>query len=158
MFKPKLSDEKHVIFRHFATFYKVHKYQNIMFKWKKYKNYVYALSKTSGPWSDQDICQMASPNSKLCYKLLQKKNISRQVQVITKYFIIHGSCPLPEFNLSLNSFLFGHSTNHWTVGQSAVRPLDSWTEHCPTIGQLDTALSDYWTVGHSTDRSLDGWT
>ena len=38
-----------------------------------------------------------------------------------------------------------------------VQLLDNWTQHCPAIGQLDTALSDLWTVGHSIVRSLDSW-
>ena len=37
----------------------------------------------------------------------------------------------------------------------SVRPFDSWTQHCLTIGQLDTALSDHWTVGHSSVQPLD---
>ena len=44
------------------------------------------------------------------------------------------------------------------VGHSTVRPLDSWTQHCLTIGQLDTALSDHWTVQHGTVQPLDSST
>ena len=47
--------------------------------------------------------------------------------------------------------------NHWTVGHSAVQPLDSLTEHYLTFGKLDRALSDNWTVGQSTVRPLH-WT
>merc|ERR1712008_382720 len=36
--------------------------------------------------------------------------------------------------------------------------LDSWTQHCQTIRQLDTKLSDYWIVGYSTVQPLDSWT
>ena len=59
--------------------------------------------------------------------------------------------------------------NHWTIWNSTVWPLDSWTKHSPTIcklntggqpsasftqhsltiGVLDTALSNHWTVWHS---------
>ena len=42
----------------------------------------------------------------------------------------------------------------WTLN---VQPLDNWTQHCPAIGQLNTALSDHWTVGHSIVRALDSW-
>ena len=49
-------------------------------------------------------------------------------------------------------------TNLWTVGHSTVQPLDSLTQHSPTIGQLDTTLTNNRTVGHITDQPLDSET
>ena len=34
-------------------------------------------------------------------------------------------------------------THHWTVGHNTVQPLNSWTQHYPTLGKLDTGLSDH---------------
>ena len=54
--------------------------------------------------------------------------------------------------------------NNWTVSNSTVRPLDSWTKQSPTIwqlytqlasGQFDSAFTNHWTVGHSTVQPLD---
>ena len=33
-------------------------------------------------------------------------------------------------------------SDHWTVVHNTVQPLENWTQHYPTIGQLDTALSN----------------
>ena len=51
-----------------------------------------------------------------------------------------------------------HSTalsDHWTVGQSTVQPLDSLTQHYTIFEKLDTGLSNHWTVGKSTVRPFD---
>ena len=50
-----------------------------------------------------------------------------------------------------------YSVESTVTGASTVQPLDRWTHQCPTIGQMDTALSDHWTVGHSTVQPLDSW-
>ena len=65
-----------------------------------------------------------------------------------------------EFDPALtNHRTVGHSTvYHWTVWHSIMRPLDSWTQHCLTIGQLEKAKADHWTVGHSAHQPLDSWT
>ena len=46
----------------------------------------------------------------------------------------------------------------WDPGSQDPNFLQLWTQHCPTIGQLDTALSNYWTVWRSTVRPLDSCT
>ena len=66
-------------------------------------------------------------------------------------------CPtIGQFERALSDLrTVGHSTvrpsdswtkahsDHWTVGHSAHQPSDSWTQHWPTIGLLDTALSEH---------------
>ena len=47
---------------------------------------------------------------------------------------------------------------HWTLGHSTVQWLDSWKQHCPMIGQLETALSNLWTVRHSSVQPFDSLT
>ena len=49
-------------------------------------------------------------------------------------------------------------TNHRTVGQNTVQPLDSLTQHYPNFGKLGIWLSDNWTAEKSTVRTLDCWT
>ena len=46
-------------------------------------------------------------------------------------------------------------SDHWTVGQITVRPLDSWTLSWPAIGQFNTTLTNHWTVGPRTVQPLD---
>ena len=62
---------------------------------------------------------------------------------------------------STNHWTVWHSTvNHWSVWHSIIQPLDSWTQDCLTIGQLEKAPVwplDFWTlsspaIGHRTQH------
>ena len=60
-------------------------------------------------------------------------------------------------NLEQYNHLFYCSSIFFCSCSSIDSPLDCWTQHCPTIEQLDTALSNPWKVGHRTVRPLDSW-
>ena len=44
------------------------------------------------------------------------------------------------------------------VGRKTTQPLHSWKKHSPTIGLLDSQLTNHRTVGHSINQPLDCWT
>ena len=80
--------------------------------------------------------------SKICLYTLQDN-----LEQYNHPFTVQVSCPPPWASFFL---VVGALTNHWTVGHNTVQPLDSLTQHYPTIGKLDTGRSDHWTVGKST--------
>ena len=72
-----------------------------------------------------------------------------------RLFSFIGKVPYPPSSL----FIKGTAciAGLWNGSLLFHSALDSLTQHCPTIGQLDTQLTNHWTVGHSADQLLDSW-